>query len=223
MTVNDEDFTKLYIVHSPDGTTVVFDPEDKRYKCCCNSMHVRTASILVGVLECLGVLTALIVLTINYYKLGQNYSTQFAVGVTFVVLYTVVLNLFFCSLCAQNATFVVAHLLLQLVTMVLFVSVIALIAVQLAQNDTVQLRYWAGRGAELEIDVGLSYLTVAITLIVVCALSFIMYVWFFVIVWRCYKYFADRKKFRNYIAATQVVRVPFKTMPQNLNINTPTP
>lgn len=218
MTVYDQELSKLYIVHAPDGSTVVFDPENERYKCCCRTFHVRTASVLIGILQIIATLIGLVVIIINYYRLGQNYSIQFTVGIIFVVLYVIVLSLFFCSICAQNATFVVGFLLLQFVTMILFLTVISIVAIQWANDDYVGIRYWAGRGPELDIDVSWSYLTVAIALIAVCSISLFFYIWFCTIVWRCYRYFAERKKFRNYIAASQVVRVPFENSPQVLDV-----
>jgi len=173
--------------------------EDQKYKCCCRCTSVYRGAWLVGFMEALIGLIALVVVIVNYVRLGRNYLNHFVAVVCICVCYMVVLAFHFCGLQGRTACMLIPNILAQLITMILFIVTSILIGSNLTADDQSPLVILAGWGpmyGDLAKEAGLSLLTVGSVLVGACILAFLFYVWFFYICIMCYRFLNEQKRRR---------------------------
>uniref|UniRef100_A0A915HNI6 Uncharacterized protein n=1 Tax=Romanomermis culicivorax TaxID=13658 RepID=A0A915HNI6_ROMCU len=92
----------------------MFDEQDSRYKCCCSHMHVKTGSLIIIILECVGV-----VMTVIAALAGSGGAIDIVgslIGVAIIILLIYAMK-------KENAVFVLPHLVFQGIIVVALVVI----------------------------------------------------------------------------------------------------
>jgi len=160
---------------------------DKRHRCCCGRLHVKTAAILVAIVELL-IIIGYVALSAKDYsgeKIEIQPGSHYNPVVTLVViaiwgtLQTVTFCVMFYGICATNERFLMPQLIVQVVSILLAVTFAVMFSI------------YASRGRE---DGGSHfwYFVGAATLSI-CVVAF--YIWFFFLIYYNYRYLKDVRLF----------------------------
>uniref|UniRef100_A0A0N4Z540 MARVEL domain-containing protein n=1 Tax=Parastrongyloides trichosuri TaxID=131310 RepID=A0A0N4Z540_PARTI len=212
-----------YIVDSVPKP-VQFDESNDRYRCMCGCFHIKSGSFIVVAVEVLMILIFLINSSLVYIQQNppkQNDNTtatytpiSFTVSMVGFGIAGFILFIAFIGIAKNIAALLIPHLAMQIITMICLLLLI--ISGIIAVSTDSSLFYRLLNAAPFDDhpknnSVSLSSETLArmYTLLTGYIITFILQIWFVIIIHNCYKYYLERKAYMNYCLAYST---PMKTL-----------
>uniref|UniRef100_A0A914X474 Lysosomal-associated transmembrane protein 4B n=1 Tax=Plectus sambesii TaxID=2011161 RepID=A0A914X474_9BILA len=164
-----------------------FNENSPRYMCCCNSIHVKTGTLIIAVLAVIGLL-----LNFVYYAVVRSHSINLASSIGSLVIGGAVVACVFYALRTQRAAFLLPYMILQVVGIFFIFGLIILCIFALAGAEFPQtvLRQALGED-KISPDIKM----ISIILIVSFAINIALALWFLWVVYKCFVFFRDQANF----------------------------
>lgn len=184
-----------------------FDPDDERYMCCCNSMHVRIGARVIGAVELTGTVLAFALL-IGFYAAYRVTAYGYellvspgalAVGIILVLGSLAVIACMFLAIQAENHTMLMPHLIAQLFSLIgmlfaFIVGVVILIGYNQAQFGAFIYNLAGMRTEKAETEDPQAGKIVGAVVLVLCVIGFILQVWFMSVIYGLYQYYRNKNR-----------------------------
>uniref|UniRef100_A0A914X971 Lysosomal-associated transmembrane protein 4B n=1 Tax=Plectus sambesii TaxID=2011161 RepID=A0A914X971_9BILA len=164
-----------------------FNENSPRYMCCCNSIHVKTGTLIIAVLAVIG-----LVLNFVYYAVVRSHSINLASSIGSLVIGGAVVACVFYALRAQRAAFLLPYMILQVVGIFFSIGLIILCTFALAGAEFPQTVLKQALGEE---KISPDIKTYSIILIVSFAINIALALWFLWVVYKCFVFFRDQANF----------------------------
>ncbi|VDK45396.1 unnamed protein product [Anisakis simplex] len=205
---------------------VQFDESSDDYRCFCSCFHIKTAALLVAVIEIIMLVfyfvNSLLVFTMqdSTYRKATGLNDDSIVKTTFIAstigitISAVVIFLLFIGTAKNSATLLVPHIVAQV--LVIIVLILTVIDGLIAFSTDSTLFYRLLNAAPFNEHPGTNTVALNTETIVRIYAIFILYVitlilecWFLVIVYHCYRYLDERRVYMQYCLAFST---PMKTL-----------
>lgn len=183
--------------------TVGVDERDPRYQCCCGCMHVRTGAIIIGVIELICSVSSLLAVFVSIGQGAGNRTglpgTNIYGPITAIILIVVVIFMFV-GIFQEKHTFVLPHLIYQIVGIVCL-AIMAVTFVVLLSIGFIAVGSSQGQDKGEALGVLGS---VAVVLTVIFAVYAALELWWFFVVLKLYKYLKAKNEVK--ISGSHVVQ-----------------
>ncbi|CAD5208790.1 unnamed protein product [Bursaphelenchus xylophilus] len=202
--------------------TIYFDPNDRRYRCCCQQFHSTVGVKIIAALLCVTVL--LEVWSLIFY-LGstdeKNSNVIISSGFQILVGAAISASVLY-ALKSENAAFLSPYLLLQTVGLAAgFVIFFALIYITAANDLNTIKTFIESHGPKLENDSYLIYM--GWTMVGSCVAVLGLQLWLISIVFACWRYYRDKREYgysKGHTSSLVVLRpVPDTSDQDNIEFN----
>jgi hypothetical protein len=155
--------------------------------------------MVIGILEAIGLGLNLIGCIWNYANLGEIYMVNFIVGIVSAAISILVIGLLFYGLSKQKGSFLIPHLVLQVIG-IIFLGIAAVFAIILLVTGggllATMIQTEAKKsGQQQQIDgkvVGGVVIAVGVVMLIGFALAAALEIWFFLVILNCYRFFRDQ-------------------------------
>lgn len=174
--------TVVYVHSGPHPTVTIpaidIDLLDQQYQTCC--CHVKIAAYVIGILETIGIIVALISSIAGYGVDGSPYYYNSMIGAIIgFILGIVILALLFVGLYREIPAMILPHIVLQGVAIALFAILIIVYIVAAAGGMALAASYNEDASG---------YLAVVIVAIIFCGIALGLEAYFMQQMIRCYRY-----------------------------------
>uniref|UniRef100_A0A914XA98 Uncharacterized protein n=1 Tax=Plectus sambesii TaxID=2011161 RepID=A0A914XA98_9BILA len=165
-----------------------FNENSPRYMCCCNSIHVKTGTVIIAILA----ITELVLKFVIATGTSGSHITSMARSSGALIIGGAVITCVFYALRAQRAAFLLPYMILLVVGIFWSVGWIIISFFALAGADFPQsiLRQFIG-----EDTISTDIKTISSTLIVISAINITLSLWFLWVVYKCFMFFRDQATF----------------------------
>jgi len=168
-----------------------------RYRCCCGSCcHVTTCVYIIGTLELIGILAALIS-TITEYQQTSNlvdptvhayYRNAMIGGIVSFILGLLVIIALFVGVCKEMPTLLIPHILFQILSLIGFLSGIVWYGIGISYVGTDTFKEYAHEAA-----VGFA-IAIIVVFMVLFLIAMAFQIGFLVQVVKCYQYLREKRR-----------------------------
>jgi len=106
------------VLNNPDNPTLSAAPKDRRqYTCLCGCMHLRTATLIIGALEALSLIIAIISVIVRYSKGTESLASLIGVILSAIILSAALICLFL-AIRRQFPQLLLPHIAVQILAIV---------------------------------------------------------------------------------------------------------
>ncbi|CEF71317.1 Hypothetical protein SRAE_X000064400 [Strongyloides ratti] len=212
-----------YIVDSVPKP-VQFDESNDRYRCMCGCFHIKTGAFIVVAVEVLMILTFLINSSLVYIQQNppqyNDNTTATYTPISFTIsmigfgLSGFIIFITFIGIAKNISSLLIPHLAMQIITMIFLILLIISGIIAISTDTTIFYRFLNAAPFDdhpKNNSVALSAETLAriYTLLTGYIITFLLQIWFLIIIHNCYKYYLERKAYMNYCLAYST---PMKTL-----------
>jgi len=180
---------------------MAFDPDSPTYRTCC--CHVRTCTIVIGVLNAIGLIAQLIRFcignttstvtyggaTITTTETTASVGWPLAVSIVSFIIGVIVVILLFVGVSKQHHAFLIPHLVFQIIGIIGAVVLIIVMAIGAAGLGALSNQSQSSDEANVASAVMIACIIVIVVLIICIGLE----IWFFIVVLKCYRFFRDQR------------------------------
>lgn len=178
-----------------------FDPNSPRYRTCCSCCHVKTCTIIFGVLEAIGLAGQMI----QYLTTGQASKGAVIGGIVLFAAGILVLVLLFMGVYKESGSLLLPHLIFQGLSIGMLVLLIILLTTMGLAAVGIQSQRRGGESDDNASNIKSDdQNTILILAYIIFGLVIVLQVWYFVVVFKCYRYFKDKER-SAYAAPIQMV------------------
>uniref|UniRef100_A0A915DFT2 Uncharacterized protein n=1 Tax=Ditylenchus dipsaci TaxID=166011 RepID=A0A915DFT2_9BILA len=182
------------------NTIFYFDPNDKKYRCCCNQSHATTGVRIIAGMLCVTVL--LEVWHLAWFWISDSGTKDAVLSSTFQLLIGLsIAGTVMCALWKESAAYLLPYLLLQTIGLgAVCVILIALVYVTLTNDKETIHAFMESHGPKKVVEEvpqeGSQYLTYfGWTMVGSCLVLLALQLWLISIVFACWRYFRDKHNY----------------------------
>uniref|UniRef100_A0A914X330 Lysosomal-associated transmembrane protein 4B n=1 Tax=Plectus sambesii TaxID=2011161 RepID=A0A914X330_9BILA len=163
-----------------------FNENSPRYMCCCNSIHIKTGTLIIAILAVTGPV-------LNFLSTaGRMQSINPDGSISSLVIGGAAVACVFYALYAQRAAFLLPFMILQAIKIIGFIALIILFIFVLAGAEFPETVRREAAGEEtISIDIKM----IISILIAFYAIIISFSLWFLWVVYKCYVFFRDQADF----------------------------
>uniref|UniRef100_A0A914V0G1 Uncharacterized protein n=1 Tax=Plectus sambesii TaxID=2011161 RepID=A0A914V0G1_9BILA len=164
-----------------------FDPTDRRYRCCFQHFHIKTAAALIGLVEVSFILFATVGWTIIAVHQGERALVQLVFSAFLLIGAALLVGALLCGVYMERKELVTPHIIAQTVTIVVLFIVFSFLILGYRGGPLSDADLKRRYGADIEV--------IAVGGIFICLTMAFVEVWLLTVVLRCYRFLRDKEMF----------------------------